>query len=293
LLVLSLEVQDRRGIQRAVCQCIFADDMARLTFSKWQGTGNDFIVVDDRDGRFPSTDHHLVRHLCDRHFGIGSDGLILIQTSKTEGTAYHMEFFNPDASQSFCGNGSRCAFAAFSLAQGHPQGTLRSETIRFTAIDGEHAAIWSAGLVSIGMRDVAGIERIDDRMDFIHTGSPHLLIWVEDPEAIDIIAQARIHRYGARFKKEGVNVNFLCWKKDHLEMRTYERGVEGETLSCGTGVTAAALSAMDRGLSKDVCAVLTRGGELRVSAERSFDGGFRSITLAGPVKEVFSGEVEI
>lgn len=264
--------------------------MARLTFTKWQGTGNDFIVVDDREGRFPSTDQRLVRHLCDRHFGIGSDGLILIQASRVAGTAYHMEFFNPDASQSFCGNGSRCAFAAW--WQGQPQATLRSDAVRFTAIDGEHTAAWSVGLVSIGMRDVAGIERIDDRMDFIHTGSPHLLVWVDDPEAIDIIPEARIHRYGLRFKAEGVNVNFLRRKDGRLEMRTYERGVEGETLSCGTGVTAAALSAMGRELISGRCDVRTRGGDLLVTADAAADG-FRSITLAGPVKEVFTGEVEI
>ncbi len=275
--------------------------MARLTFSKWQGTGNDFIVVDDRDVRFPfhagssaGDPAVLVRHLCDRHFGIGSDGLILIQAPRVEGTAYHMEFFNPDASKSFCGNGSRCAFAFFNtLDQGLPQGTLMSEIQRFTAIDGEHTAAWKDGLVSIGMRDVAGIERIDDRMDFVHTGSPHLLVWVDDPEVIDIIPEARIHRYGPRFRAEGVNVNFLRWKGGHLEMRTYERGVEGETLSCGTGVTAAALSAMGRGHSGNTCDVRTRGGDLRVTAEALGQGGFRSITLAGPVKEVFTGEVDI
>ena len=279
-------------------QCIFADDMARIDFGKWQGTGNDFIVVDDRDGRFPFSagssagDPAVVaRQLCDRHFGIGSDGLILLQAPRTEGTVYHMEFFNPDGSQSFCGNGSRCAFAAWSQVQ--PQATLRSGAVRFTAIDGEHTASWSDGLVAIGMRDVASVERIDERMDYIHTGSPHLLIWVDDPEAIDLIPEAHKHRYGPRFNEAGVNVNFLRWKDDHLEMRTYERGVEGETLSCGTGVTAAALSAMARGLSKGSCEVRTRGGDLRVSAEATSAGGFRSIVLAGPVREVFNGQVEI
>ncbi len=261
--------------------------MARIRFSKWQGTGNDFIVVDDRQGTFPSNDLELVRRLCDRHFGVGSDGLILLQGPRTSGTTYHMKFFNPDASQSFCGNGSRCAFACYSaLHEGHPEGILG-----FTAIDGEHTAHWAEGLVSIGMRDVAGIERISDHMDFIHTGSPHLLVWVDEPEAIDIIPAAHVHRYGERFKKEGVNVNFLRWRNGAVEMRTYERGVEGETLSCGTGVTAAALSAMGRGLLTGVCEVRTRGGDLRVTA--STDGErFHSITLAGPAMHVFDGEWE-
>lgn len=263
--------------------------MARIPFSKWQGTGNDFIVVDDREGRFPSNDLELVRRLCDRHFGIGSDGLILVQTPRQEGTAYHMEFFNPDASQSFCGNGSRCAYAAW--AQVQPKATLRHEAapVRFTAIDGEHAASMTDGLVVIGMRDVASVERIAEGIDLIHTGSPHLLVWVNDPEAVDIVPAAHVHRYGERFRKEGVNVNFLRWNNGKVEMRTYERGVEGETLSCGTGVTAAALSAMGRGSVTGMCEVRTRGGDLRVSASREGQG-FRSITLAGPARHVFNGE---
>jgi len=277
---------------RALCQRIFADDMARIPFSKWQGTGNDFIVVDDREGRFPSNDFELVRHLCDRHFGVGSDGLILIQAPRTAGTAYHMEFFNPDASQSFCGNGSRCAYAAW--AQGQPKATLRHDAalVRFTAIDGEHAASMTDGLVVIGMRDVASVERIAENIDLIHTGSPHLLVWVDDPEAIDIVPAAHVHRYGERFKKEGVNINFLRWNNGKVEMRTYERGVEGETLSCGTGVTAAALSAMVRGHVGGTCTVRTRGGELRVEAE-PVGAGFRAITLAGPATRVFNGEVDV
>ncbi len=261
--------------------------MARLAFSKWEGTGNDFIVVDDRGGRFPSSDLDLVRRLCDRHFGIGSDGLILVQRPREQDTHFHMEFFNPDASQSFCGNGSRCAFAFWSRLTG------KTDPLRFTAFDGQHDAAWDMDLVRIGMRDVVGVERIDDRTDLILTGSPHLLLWVDDPGTIDIVLEARKYRYGERFKKEGVNVNFVRWHEGHVEMRTYERGVEGETLSCGTGVTATALSAMSRGLCDQACDVRTRGGDLRVLATSDGHGGFKSISLIGPVREVFKGEVEI
>ncbi len=255
---------------------IFAVNMASIAFSKWEGTGNDFILMDDRSGAFPKNTESLIQRLCDRHFGIGSDGLILLQAPRVAGTDYHMEFFNPDASQSFCGNGSRCAFAFWSTSpqgllptspQGLSQGTLRSSEPQgnlrpaiFTAIDGQHQASWSNGLVRIGMRDVGGVERIDDRTDFIHTGSPHLLCWVDDPERIDIVAEAHTHRYGPRFAQDGVNVNFLRFADGRVEMRTYERGVEAETLSCGTGVTAAALSAMARGLVSGACEVHTRGG---------------------------------
>ena len=269
--------------------------MSRVKFGKWQGTGNDFILVDDRTGGVPSADMDSIRKLCDRHFGVGSDGLVLIQAPKAAGTAYHMEFFNPDGSGSFCGNGSRCAFAFFDRLTGGPatEGRLPHEPVRFTAIDGEHEAAWSGRTVTIGMRDVAAPERMSADIDRIHTGSPHLLIWVKDPEAIDILAEGRRHRYSPRFEKEGINVNFLRWKDGRVEMRTYERGVEAETLSCGTGVTAAALSAMARGLVAGVCAVRTRGGNLRVEARSTNDGGFQAESLAGPVQEVFSGEVEI
>lgn len=272
-----------------MCRSIFADDMARFGFSKWQGTGNDFILVDDRAGAFPSTDGDVIRHLCDRHYGVGSDGLILVQGPRVAGCAYHMEFFNPDGSRSFCGNGSRCAFAFFSAISGG----AAAGSVRFTAVDGEHTASGTREQVTIGMRDVKGIEVIEPAIDLVHTGSPHLLVWVDDPGAIDLIAAAHVHRYGPRFKEDGVNVNFLRWKGDRLEMRTYERGVENETLSCGTGVTAAALSAMSRGLAQGMCAVHTRGGDLLVEAERTKEGGFRSISLAGPVREVFQGVFDI
>lgn len=261
--------------------------MAWAHFSKWQGTGNDFILIDDRARTFPAADLALVRHLCDRHFGIGSDGLILLRPPNAEGMAYHMEFYNPDGSRSFCGNGSRCAFGFHSALTGH-QGPLR-----FTAVDGPHTARWNDGSVSIGMRDVHGVERIAADVDHIHTGSPHLLCWVDDPEAIDIVPAARVHRYGQRFGKEGINVNFLRWKDGRVEMRTYERGVEAETLSCGTGVTAAALSAMARGFADGACDVRTRGGDLRVEAVRVGADGFKDVTLSGPVAQVFTGEVEL
>ncbi|MEO8067554.1 MAG: diaminopimelate epimerase [Flavobacteriales bacterium] len=261
-------------------------DERKLVFSKWEGTGNDFILVDDREGVFPARDILLVQRLCDRHFGIGSDGLILLQEAETEGTDYHMEFFNPDGSRSFCGNGSRCAFAFRSALIGS------KAAARFSAIDGVHGAAWQSGTVSIGMRTVERVEHVDTATDLIHTGSPHLLCWVAAPEEVDIVSGAHRLRYSERFKVEGVNVNFLRWHNDRLEMRTYERGVEAETLSCGTGVTAGALSAMARGLVTGACAVLTRGGELRVEAEPQGEG-FTDISLIGPVRCVFNGEVSM
>lgn len=254
-------------------------------FTKWQGTGNDFIVVDDRAKRFPDTDTLLVQRWCDRHFGIGSDGLILIRPAILSGAAYHMDFLNPDGSRSFCGNGSRAAFGAWCALTGE-RGALR-----FTAIDGVHSACWADGAVRVSMRDVGAVERMDGVTDRLDTGSPHLVVWVEDPSAVDIVAAARAIRFGPRFAEHGINVNYVRWTNGVLEMRTYERGVEAETLSCGTGVTAAALSAMARGLVQGTIAVLTRGGELQVDA-RAADGGFVDVRLSGPVAEVYQGMMQ-
>ena len=260
----------------------------RLAFEKWHGTGNDFILIDDRTGEFPASDLDLVRRLCDRHFGIGSDGLILVQSPREQNTHFHMEFFNPDASKSFCGNGSRCAFAFWSALNGEVQ------SARFTAIDGVHEAVWENGLPRVSLSASGSIERIGENVDLIHTGSPHLLIWVKDPEAMDIVPEAHAHRYSPRFAKEGVNVNFLRWHQGRVEMRTYERGVEAETLSCGTGVTAAALGAIARGHAQPGSVrVSTRGGDLKVDAKRDATGRFTDVHLCGPAECVFTGSIAI
>jgi diaminopimelate epimerase len=260
---------------------IFAGDM--LLFSKWQGTGNDFVVVDDRLARFRPTAGQ-VRWLCDRHMGVGSDGLILLRSSPA--ADFEMDFLNPDGSRSFCGNGSRCAFAAWSALVGN------TGPLRFTACDGEHLAEWAQGEVLVSMRPTGPVQQLAPEMQYLHTGSPHLVRWVADPEAVDLVAEGRKWRYSETYKEEGVNVNFVAWKGDHLVMRTYERGVEEETLSCGTGVTAAALCAMHLGFAGKTCIVATRGGRLTVRAETG-TSGFERIHLQGSVRHVFSGQIAL
>lgn len=257
-----------------------------LHFSKWHGTGNDFILMDDRANRLPQEASSLARALCDRHFGIGGDGLILLRTATAPGADYHMEFLNPDGSRSFCGNGSRCAYAFRSKLTGD------RNAARFTASDGIHTARWAGEAVEVSMRDVGGIEHLGGDMDLLNTGSPHLVIWVEDPASVDLVPEARKHRHGPRFAREGVNVNFVRWHEGRLDMRTYERGVEAETLSCGTGVTAAALSAMARGHAAGSCAVHTPGGALHVRAEAKGQG-FTNVVLLGPAEEVFTGTIAV
>lgn len=258
-----------------------------LRFAKWHGTGNNFILIDDRTGSFPVSDD-LVQRLCDRHFGIGSDGLILIQAPREVGTDFHMEFFNPDASRSFCGNGSRCAFAFWSGLNGS------AASASFSAIDGVHEGGWRDGLVAITLRDLATFMRGSDgpNVDFIHNGSPHELVWVDDPASIEIMVEGPKRRYAPAHTPGGTNVNFLRVRSGAVEMRTYERGVEAETLSCGTGVVAAALSALGRGEVQAPVAVRTPGGELSVEA-RLHNGGAANIRLIGPVVQVFNGTVQI
>lgn len=260
-----------------------------MRFSKWQGTGNDFVLVDDREGRLAQVGADAARRLCDRHFGIGSDGLIMLRAPREPGTVYHMDFYNPDGSQSFCGNGSRCAFAYWSQLNGHA--VTNAARVGFTAVDGVHHAAWLGdGWVGIGMRPPAGGDRLSDDLDQWHTGSPHVVRWVADPEAADLLRDGRALRYDERFKPGGVNVNFAAMRDGVVHMRTYERGVEDETLSCGTGVTAAAWSAWSRGLVKeDVVPVRTRGGDLRVDLSAAHGG--REAVLCGPVQEVFTGDV--
>lgn len=259
-----------------------------LQFAKWHGTGNDFILIDDRAGSFPaSTD--LVQHLCDRHFGIGSDGLILIQAPIDGEAQFHMEFFNPDASKSFCGNGSRCAFAFWSKLNND------APAARFSAIDGLHAGAWRDGEVAVTLRDVARIDRGTQgaEVDFIQNGSPHELVWVKDPAAVEIMVEGPRRRYAPTHAPGGTNVNFLRVRGGVVDMRTYERGVEAETLSCGTGVVAAALSALNRGLVQAPIGVRTPGGALQVEARLEPSGAVTGVRLIGPVQEVYNGTIRI
>lgn len=260
-----------------------------LHFAKWHGTGNDFILVDDRTGVFPVDELHVVRWLCDRHLGIGSDGLILVQAPREAGMEFHMEFFNPDGSRSFCGNGSRCAFAFWSQIED------RTEQAFFTAIDGAHQGAWVGSEVAITLPPVRFIQRATDGplVDFINTGSPHELVWVPDVGEVDLLSDGRDRRYAPRHGAAGSNVNYVQCHGNGIRMRTYERGVEAETLSCGSGVVAAALSALERGHVEAPVMVKAKGGQLVVEARQNIAGGYEAIRLIGPVTEVFTGVVDL
>ena len=224
-----------------------------------------------------------VQFICDRHFGVGSDGLLILRSS--DESAFHADFFNPDGTQSFCGNGSRCA-VAFAQALGMHKGSGH-----FSAFDGKHAFKTHNHRVAISMKSPKHIEQRN--MDVImNTGSPHYVHPVDHVDSIDLVEFARGIRYAAEFAASGINVNVVHWENDRVHMRTYERGVEAETLSCGTGVTAAAIHfAMAHPNSHEVH-VQTRGGNLRVTWQR-VEEGLEDIWLEGPAVCVFEGTIDM
>lgn len=256
-----------------------------LEFYKYQGTGNDFIMIDNRHNAFDKRDLKLIKRLCDRKYGIGADGLILIEN--LDDLDFNMIYFNADGSQSFCGNGSRCA-VAFSKYLG-----IIAKEAKFLSTDGEHSAwINEHGEVSLKMHDVEKIEKGKDYY-FINTGSPHYIVQVDNIQSINVKEKGAAIRYNDRFKDKGTNVNFVSFEDNSLNIRTYERGVEDETLSCGTGVTAAALGYADaKNILEGKIQVNAVGGSLQVEFKK-VDNIFTNICLNGPSKFVYKGGIEI
>jgi diaminopimelate epimerase len=262
-----------------------------ISFTKYQGTGNDFILIDNRARLFPAENQALIAHLCHRRFGIGADGLILLEPD--ESADFRMVYFNADGrASSMCGNGGRCI-----VRFAHDLGLFESET-RFQAVDGEHLAVVCEDEIFLKMSDVVTpIDRAG--LTFADTGSPHVVCFKTDHndgplQTIDIVAEGRAIRYSEAFGPGGTNVNFVQVLDDNLLfVRTYERGVEDETYSCGTGVTAAALVAHRQHGLPDPVFVQTPGGSLRVSFNALPDGSFDNIYLIGPARRVFSGEVTV
>lgn len=256
-----------------------------LKFSKYQGTGNDFVMVDNRNGVFDHNNLELIARLCDRKFGIGSDGLILIEDHSDYD--FEMIYINPDGSKSLCGNGSRCAVRfAYDL-------NLIDVKTTFLTIEGPLHAIIENKLVHLRMPDVSSIVPTEKEDLFLNTGSPHYIRFVENVESYNVFQTGKEIRDSNEFAPEGTNVNFVQMKnKDEIFVRTYERGVENETLSCGTGVTASAL-AFGMNSKKGEVKIMTLGGELVVRFEQVQKGMFQNIFLIGPAEKVFEGTLEI
>ncbi|MFT6984190.1 MAG: diaminopimelate epimerase [Crocinitomicaceae bacterium] len=263
----------------------FTAAIMKLNFSKYQGTGNDFIMIDNINGDSDALTISQIQFLCDRKIGIGADGLIKI--SSHSDFDFEVEYYNADGTQSFCGNGARCS-VSFAKSLG-----LLDDKTSFMAIDGPHvASINNEGIVRLEMLSVDGIT--SDRNDYIvDTGSPHFVRIVANSDETEIVEFGKSIRYSERFREEGINVNLVRYAgKNEINVETYERGVEDETLSCGTGVTAAALVYMVFDTDSKFVDVSTKGGVLKVEATQT-KNGFENIWLSGPALKVYDGSIII
>lgn len=255
----------------------------KLKFYKYQGTGNDFVLLDHRSPFFDKNNTALIEKLCDRRFGIGADGFMLLENEP--GYDFKMVYYNSDGKpSSMCGNGGRCI-----VKFAHDLG-LVGDRVKFLAVDGDHFAEVKGDWVYLQMIDVDYIEQGQDYC-YLNTGSPHFIKSVSNIQHLDVFEEGRKIRYSDRFKEKGTNVNFIEKQDELLWVRTYERGVEDETYSCGTGVTAAALSVAIDGWASPV-AIRTKGGDLSVSYTKTPEG-FANIFLNGPALKVFEGEISI
>ncbi|WP_152268530.1 diaminopimelate epimerase [Agriterribacter humi] len=256
-----------------------------IHFFKYQGTGNDFIILDNRDNAYSFLDTAQVNFLCNRKFGIGADGLMLL--NKHNSYDFEMVYYNADGKEgSMCGNGGRC-LVKFAYDSG-----IKKTTYHFMATDGPHEAeIDLQGIVRLKMKDVQTVKNKTDHF-ILDTGSPHYVQFVQNLQKLNVKEEGKKIRYSDAFADEGINVNFVETVDDHtIFVRTYERGVENETLSCGTGVTAAALVSAHNENSFNEIDVRTTGGNLSVEFDLSDENQYSNIWLCGPAEFVFKGEI--
>jgi len=256
-----------------------------IEFYKYQGTGNDFILLDNRSNIYDKITSSQIKEICDRHFGVGADGLMLLNNK--EGFDFEMIYYNADGKPgSMCGNGGRC-MVRFASQMG-----IKKNEYNFLASDGVHKAEISLNKeVSLKMQDVNHVDFYIDHY-LLNTGSPHYVKYVKDISHLDVVAEGSKIRYSKEFAEKGVNVNFVeIISDDEIFVRTYERGVENETLSCGTGVTASALISAHNEKGFNRVEVKTKGGNLSVEFDKMSDTQFTDIWLSGPVELVFMGKI--
>jgi diaminopimelate epimerase len=258
----------------------------KINFAKYQGTGNDFVMIDNRQNIFPKDNTALIKRLCDRRFGIGADGLLLLENDSE--TDFRMVYYNSDGNESsMCGNGGRClvAFAKKLMV-------VEGNEIVFNATDGlHHATVLDNGLISLQMKDVDFV-KVENDFVFMNTGSPHHVMMVETLNDYDVKKEGSKIRYSTLYGQTGSNVNFVKQLSDtHFALRTYERGVEDETLSCGTGATATAIAMNAIGkTSSQHIQLKVEGGMLEVSFVKVGEA-YTNVFLQGPAVFVFEGEV--
>ena len=255
-----------------------------VKFNKYQGTGNDFVIIDLTKDDFKFSQNQI-KKICDRKHGIGADGLILI--SNHNSLSFEMKFFNPDGSTSFCGNGSRCA-VLFCFHQGIVQSNCS-----FMTNDGIHQGqVLEDEKIKISIKSPVIVDKLSNGDFEVNTGSPHYVQVTESLDNIDFNNYCKSIRNNDKYFQDGININLVKIEDDFLDMRTYERGVEDETLSCGSGVTATALAIAYENKIENSLLVKTRGGKLKVDFERS-ENKFGKIFLIGSAKFVFSGDYNL
>lgn len=255
-----------------------------IKFSKYQGAGNDFILIDNRNGLFDGANEEFVKHLCDRRFGIGADGLMLLQDTKK--FDFQMVYFNADGREgSMCGNGGRCI-----VAFARDLGVIKDKTV-FLAVDGEHHASVHQDQVELGMIDVLQVQR-DGEAYVLYTGSPHYVTTVGNLANLDVYRHGHAIRNNDTYHQEGINVNFVEKEGAGYFLRTFERGVEDETYACGTGATAAAMAmAIKEGLNGELeIPVRVLGGQLYISFQKDGEK-FTNVILKGPATFVYEGVI--
>src|SRR5215217_4276614 len=257
-----------------------------IHFYKYQGAGNDFILIDHRMAPLKDIDNDRIKTLCDRRFGVGGDGLMFLTSH--EAYDFEMHYFNADGRPgSMCGNGGRCivAFAKY-------LDIIDRET-NFLAVDGPHYAKISENgeWVDLQMIDIDNITK-DGEAFVLNTGSPHYVLQMKGLKDFDVYQHGKAIRNNDTYSEKGINVNFVEDKGDHLFVRTFERGVEDETYACGTGVTAVALAlAQNKRLSGHIeTPVKVLGGDLKITFDHN-QGRFTNVFLCGPAKKVFEGEL--
>lgn len=258
----------------------------QIHFQKYHGTGNDFIMIDNRNGQFDSLNQTLIAKLCDRHFGIGADGLIMLK--KSDKYDFTMRYFNADGYEgSMCGNGGRC-IVHFAKSLG-----IIDQNTTFEAIDGLHFASINGEIVSLQMSNIDKIELFENHC-FLNTGSPHHVEIVENLMEFPVYEIGKKKRYAAPYFEKGCNINFVeALTENKFKLRTYERGVENETLSCGTGATATAIALFETGKTKSNTIELeVMGGKLEVSFEK-IGNTYQNVFLTGKASFVFDGKIKI
>lgn len=256
-----------------------------LHFYKYHGTGNDFIIADNRNNNI-NLRQEQVAYLCHRHFGIGADGLMLLE--EADGYDFKMAYYNSDGNEStMCGNGGRC-LTAFAKHIG-----VVDQEANFIAIDGpHHATIDDDGIVTLAMQNVSDINNFNDHSE-LNTGSPHYVSLVDDVNTVDVFSEGRRIRNLDKYQPKGINVNFVSIAPDGINVRTYERGVENETMSCGTGVTACAIIQANNNTGSFNTLIHTPGGDLHVSFDINVRGKAENVKLTGPATLIFDGTIKI